>query len=1261
MKIRPIWGGLIAAALSCWCASAHAEQYTIPLFVGASPGGAPQGVLRLANDADTTATISIQAIDDTGLIVGLATLTLNASAAMDLTATDLASGNAAKGLAVGFGPLGGNVRLVIDSDLPIVPSAYVRGADGALAPMNATVPATAAAGSATGTGQNPGASSTPGSGQSSGAAAAQTAYRHDIALFHPAGNATQPSRLRLINPGDTAAQVTVEARDDFGTPASGGAVQLTLPTGNARTLTAQQLESGDAGADAALTGRLGAGVGNWRLAVLADRPIDVVHLTVGPAGDWHNLSTTAIQGWAPADAAAFEARFLDQVIVDREGQSTGRPELQVQADGRIRRTVRSDGAGVTVYEGPYRYERVGRDAGRLTLSGDGTEWYLYFSSPSSGRYSAWTIDRASGVESWSGGAWSRQGIEAMPPDLGLGPSSLVFALGAAIDPATLPGASGGDGELVYSLSPQVPGLSFDPATRELSGTPTESGRFLATYRATDAAGASDRRYFTINVLDEDGGGDPGSVLHETGGTLSDLPAGEWEPDVLTTGRVTASGDSTEVEIGHLEYFEQGDNRYTCLSAMGCTVRDRELVSGSILQGPVDTGTGGTGNGGGPGDGDDHSDDRASATPVAAGSDTPGRLDSGDTDWFRIDMDGPGRLEVYTSGGVDTTGRLEDAGGGIVGSGDDFGADINFRIEATVSAGTYYVAVRGFSPGDTGAYTLHAHLTATPPSFAGARLPGDRAYTVGAPIAALTLPQASGGNGRLLYSLAPNVPGLTFDAAARQLSGTPTRAGDYSMTYTVRDSDGDTDSLRFTIAVNAADPRPSGDCRVGLSVSPGESCLDRAANTTFTVQSDGTAQYRFISAGNGITMNDFKATHQGNGVWRIDGVSGGAADTSPSFSGSQANLLFTENSPISTVTLPAASGGNGSLTYSLSPSVPGLTFTASNRQLSGTPTRAGTYRMTYTVRDNDNDNDTDTDTRSFTISVASASAPTGGGARDGDCYVGLLVNPGESCAYPGTNDRFTVTADGTVRFLSFVVPGGIGTELYINNGNIFFAASGQGGGVWRIDSTVEASTAPSFAGACIPAEIWYREGVAIEPFTFPAAAGGVPPLAYSLEIELAIAEWWELTPPRPSLVPGLTFDSETRQLSGTPRTDLNGQPIAEYFIDSYTLEYSATDSNGSTTRLRIGINVWDADRTVRDEDGIVEHGKKVGNQFCDGSTLSFADARAPGNRADTVGSFIAALTLPEAAGGDTDTWTSPSPSTRPTTALSGIAQADGSNE
>lgn len=70
---------------------------------------------------------------------------------------------------------------------------------------------------------------------------------------------------------------------------------------------------------------------------------------------------------------------------------------------------------------------------------------------------------------------------------------------------------------------------------------------------------------------------------------------------------------------------------------------------------------------------------------------------------------------------------------------------------------------------------------------------------------MTLPEASEGNGRLAYALSPNVPGLTFNATTRELSGAPTMAGTYDMTYTATDEDGDAVTLAFNITVEEAEP------------------------------------------------------------------------------------------------------------------------------------------------------------------------------------------------------------------------------------------------------------------------------------------------------------------------------------------------------------------------------------------------------------------------------------------------------------------------
>ena len=86
----------------------------------------------------------------------------------------------------------------------------------------------------------------------------------------------------------------------------------------------------------------------------------------------------------------------------------------------------------------------------------------------------------------------------------------------------------------------------------------------------------------------------------------------------------------------------------------------------------------------------------------------------------------------------------------------------------------------------------------------------QSYTQNTAIATLQLPEATGGDAPLVYSLSPAVPaGLTFDAAAREITGTPTATqAATTYTYTVTDDDGDTASLTFTITVQAAAPAGS---------------------------------------------------------------------------------------------------------------------------------------------------------------------------------------------------------------------------------------------------------------------------------------------------------------------------------------------------------------------------------------------------------------------------------------------------------------------
>ena len=112
--------------------------------------------------------------------------------------------------------------------------------------------------------------------------------------------------------------------------------------------------------------------------------------------------------------------------------------------------------------------------------------------------------------------------------------------------------------------------------------------------------------------------------------------------------------------------------------------------------------------------DDHGNDRSSATRVDLPSTTEGRIERGDdVDYFRFQVSGTQTVTMYTTGSTDTVGTLYDGSGRELTENDDGGSGLNFRIERSLSAGTYYIRVRSFGTG-TGTYTLRLETETAPP-------------------------------------------------------------------------------------------------------------------------------------------------------------------------------------------------------------------------------------------------------------------------------------------------------------------------------------------------------------------------------------------------------------------------------------------------------------------------------------------------------------------------------------------------------------------
>ena len=104
----------------------------------------------------------------------------------------------------------GDWRLELSSDLDIDVLSYIRTTDGFLTAMHDLVP--------------------------------RSAKRHRVAVFNPGSNVDQRSVLRLVNPGEEPAEVTIAGFDDRDA-SPGSDVVVTVPAGGSASHAAAELES----------------------------------------------------------------------------------------------------------------------------------------------------------------------------------------------------------------------------------------------------------------------------------------------------------------------------------------------------------------------------------------------------------------------------------------------------------------------------------------------------------------------------------------------------------------------------------------------------------------------------------------------------------------------------------------------------------------------------------------------------------------------------------------------------------------------------------------------------------------------------------------------------------------------------------------------------------------------------------------------------------------------------------------------------------
>jgi uncharacterized protein YhjY with autotransporter beta-barrel domain len=628
---------------------------------------------------------------------------------------------------------------------------------------------------------------------------------------------------------------------------------------------------------------------------------------------------------------------------------------------------------------PYTYTTSGPLSAGLSLSSTG----LISGTPTQAGSFTFTVtatDSSTGGNQ-PGGRYAGQRsytLTVAAPTIAVAPASAALPNGTVgIAYSQTFTATGGTGPYTYTLAAgAIPAGMTLTTGGQFSGTPTAGGSFTFTVRATDAAGFSGDRAYTLGI---------------------NAPNQSLAPPVLPDGtrnvaysqQLTASGGtapySYRVAAGTLP--------------SGLTLSSSGVISGTpsasgsftFTASAIDSSTGS-----GP-----FSVQRTYTVAINAPAITiaPATLPAATTRIaYSQQLSASGGTAPYTfavTAGTLPAGLTLVTDGTLAGSATAMGS-YSFTVTATDANGN--TGARG--------YTLVVNAPAI--TLAPAALPDT---TVGSAYSQAII--ASGGSGGFTYAVTAGAlpAGLTLSTGGT-LSGTATAGGTFTFTVSVTDANGNTGSRAYTLAVGAP--------TIAIASDALPAATTRIAYSQQLTATGGTAPYSYaVTAGAlpaGITLaanGTLSGTATTAGSYTFSVSARDASTGSGPYTGTRSYTLVVSSPAIviAPATLPeattriaysqalTATGGTAPYGFAITAGAlpQGLTLSSSGT-LAGTPTTAGSFTFTATATDANGN----TGTRSYTLTVVAPAivlAPaTLQNARTGQAYSQALTATGGTAPY-----------------------------------------------------------------------------------------------------------------------------------------------------------------------------------------------------------------------------------------------------------------------
>ncbi len=766
---------------------------------------------------------------------------------------------------------------------------------------------------------------------------------------------------------------------------------------------------------------------------------------------------------------------------------------------------------------------------------------------------------------------------------------------AQITDLVLPTATGGTAPITYALSPETngtpnlpAGLSFNANTHTISGTPSAAFPMTTfTWTATDADNDTAELMFDITVLtgicartsqvqaailDEiDGVSDCGLV---TSTHLSSV-----ETLSLNNKGITSLQSNDFSGLSGLETLRLKDNSLSALPAnvfSGLTSLNRLDLRGNpgsdfILTLQLDR--------------TDDADDTASGPATVV---------------VKVSEGAPFDMTVGLSV---TGGTLSPSSSVTIAKGSTQSGAVTVTqtgmVQATVSMGAAPAVPEGYGAIQTAVGNPLVLFTSSVLHFGGQEI-ADQTYKQNSVITDLVLPTATGGTAPITYALSPEtngIPdlptGLSFNANTRTISGTPSAVfSTTEFTWTATDAANATAELMFDITV------PEGICDrtsqvqaaildevEGVSDCGLVTLADLSSVTTLslnnsgitTLQSDDFSGLSSLSnlrlkdnslstlpanVFSGLTSltrldlrgnpgSDFPLTLQLDRTDDADDTASGpativvkVAEGAPFDMTVGLSVTGGTLSPSSSVKIAKGSTQSGSVTVTQTGMVQATVSLGAAPALPqfyrGIQTAVGNPLVLFPVVNRAPEKVGTIAAQTLTEGVAAVMVDVSGNFSDPE------NDPLTYSATSDDEDVATVSVQGSVVTLS---PVGAGSTT------VTVTALDATGSNMSVDQTIAVTVNPaglSFGNVTI-ADQTYKQNSAITDLVLPTAIGGTAPITYALSPE---------TNGTPNLPTGLSFNANTRTISGTPS--------AVFSTTEFT--WTATDAANATAERMFDITV-----------------------------------------------------------------------------------------